>query len=57
MDENNNSKTNYSISIVIPCYNEIKTIESIIKKVKKATINYDREILVVDDYSTDGTRD
>lgn len=57
MDENNNSKTHYTISIVIPCYNEIKTIESIIKKVKKATINYDREIIVVDDYSTDGTRD
>ena len=43
------------ISIIIPCYNEIATINEIINKIIK-TISYDYEIIVVDDYSTDGTR-
>jgi glycosyltransferase involved in cell wall biosynthesis len=44
------------ISIIIPCYNEIATINEIINKIVK-TISYDYEIIVVDDYSTDGTRE
>ena len=44
------------ISIVIPCYNEISTIHQIIKKVKNEK-NYDKEIIVIDDFSTDGTRE
>ena len=44
------------ISIIIPCYNEIATINEIINKIIK-TISYDYEIIVVDDYSTDGTRE
>ena len=44
------------ISIVIPCYNEIATINEIINKILN-TVSYDYEIIVVDDYSTDGTRD
>tara|TARA_B100001250_G_C19665324_1_gene728974 strand:+ start:192 stop:878 length:687 start_codon:yes stop_codon:yes gene_type:complete len=43
------------ISIVIPCYNEKDTILEIINKVKKEN-NYEKEIIVIDDYSTDGTR-
>ncbi|QRN85530.1 glycosyltransferase family 2 protein [Clostridia bacterium] len=45
-----------SLSIIIPCYNEIETIEEIIKKVREVEIE-DQEIIVVDDCSTDGTRD
>lgn len=43
------------ISVVIPVFNEKKTIEEIIEKVKAVPI--DKEIIVVDDFSTDGTRD
>ncbi|PZR97087.1 MAG: glycosyl transferase, partial [Candidatus Chloroheliales bacterium] len=43
------------LSVVIPCYNEKDTIEQIIKRVKDAP--FDKEIIIVDDYSTDGTRD
>lgn len=45
-----------SLSIIIPCYNEIETIEVILKKVRQAPVE-DQEIIVVDDYSTDGTRE
>ena len=44
------------ISIVIPCFNEKNTILDIIEKVKKESI-YEKEIIVIDDYSTDGTRE
>lgn len=44
------------ISIVIPCYNEFDTISLIIEKIIK-TVSYDYEIIVIDDCSTDGTRE
>ena len=44
------------LSIIIPCYNESKTIISLINAVKKSPIT-DREIIVVDDGSKDGTCD
>jgi glycosyltransferase involved in cell wall biosynthesis len=43
------------ISVVIPCYNEKNTIEQIIKAVRAAAIE-NKEIIVVDDCSDDGTR-
>jgi len=42
------------LSIVIPCYNESDTIETIIEAVKACPYE-DREIILVDDCSTDGT--
>jgi glycosyltransferase involved in cell wall biosynthesis len=42
------------VSVVIPAYNEIKTIKEILKRVERVGIA--DEILVVDDGSTDGTR-
>lgn len=45
------------VSIVIPCYNEINTIEKIIKEVQSVQMPYEREIVIVDDCSKDGTRD
>lgn len=42
------------LSVIIPCYNEKNTIEQIIKAVLGSPIN--KEIIIVDDFSTDGTR-
>ena len=46
------------LSIVVPCYNEQQTILFLIDKVLAAYLpaKMDREIIIVDDYSTDGTR-
>jgi glycosyltransferase involved in cell wall biosynthesis len=44
------------LSIIIPCYNESSTIVSLINAVKQSPVN-DREIIIVDDGSKDGTRD
>jgi glycosyltransferase involved in cell wall biosynthesis len=43
------------ISVIIPCYNEKGTIEEIVQAVK--AVNIASEIIVVDDGSTDGTRE
>ncbi len=43
------------LSVVIPVFNEKKTIEEIVARVKAVPIY--KEIIVVDDFSTDGTRD
>ena len=43
------------LSIIMPVYNELQTIERIIKKVRNQELK-DIEIIVVDDFSTDGTR-
>ena len=47
------------ISIVVPVYNELSTIQRIIEKVSRvaADHNWDYEILIVDDGSSDGTRE
>ena len=44
------------LSVVIPCYNERATIRSIVEAVRKSPYP-EKEIIVVDDYSNDGTRD
>jgi glycosyltransferase involved in cell wall biosynthesis len=43
------------VSIVIPCYNEKNTIEQIVEAVRNAPLE-NREIIVVDDCSNDGTQ-
>jgi len=43
------------LSVIIPCFNEEKTIIDIINIVKKE-INENDEIIVIDDYSSDNTR-
>ena len=44
------------LSVIIPCFNEIKTINQIVEKIK-AEKNYTKEIIIIDDFSTDGTRE
>src|SRR3972149_5582618 len=43
------------ISIIMPVYNEKRYIEEIINRVLKTDI--EKELIIVDDFSTDGTRD
>jgi len=45
-----------TVSIVIPCFNELETIELIIDAVLASPVP-NKEVIVVDDCSTDGTRD
>ena len=44
------------LSVVIPCYNERSTIEAVVEAVRAAPVQ-DKEIIVVDDGSNDGTRE
>ena len=43
------------LSVVVPVYNEVKTIQTILDRIKKVAV--EKEIIVVDDFSTDGTRE
>jgi glycosyltransferase involved in cell wall biosynthesis len=46
------------LSVIIPVYNEYKTVEEMVSRVKKANIgDVEKEIIVVDDFSGDGTRE
>ena len=43
------------LSVVMPAYNEIETIEEIIGRV--LAVDLEKELLIIDDGSTDGTRE
>ncbi|MPZ13666.1 MAG: glycosyltransferase, partial [Chloroflexi bacterium] len=45
------------LSVLIPCYNERHTIEEIVRQIRAVETGLDAEIIVVDDGSTDGSRD
>ena len=47
---------NFKLSIIIPCYNEIDTIKELIFRVKNSQIQ-SKEIIIIDNCSTDGTRE
>ena len=52
-------KENFKLSILIPCYNEVSSIDLIINKVLKnlELFNFSNyEIVIVDDFSNDGTK-
>ena len=44
------------ISILIPCYNEIKTFEILLEQVLAQT-QFEKEIIIIDDFSNDGTKE
>ena len=44
------------LSIIIPVFNEVSTLEELVSRVKASPVD-DKEIILVDDFSTDGTRD
>ncbi len=43
------------LSVIVPVYNEKNTLRDIISRIKESPV--DKEIIIVDDYSTDGTRE
>ena len=45
------------LSIVIPVYNEAATLEELVNKVNGVDVGMEKEIVLVDDCSQDGTRD
>lgn len=45
------------LSIVIPVFNEVDTLNTIFERVKNVRLDIEKEIILVDDCSTDGTRD
>lgn len=44
------------LSVIIPCYNEVNSIDGVVKSVIDV-IGNEGEIIIVDDFSTDGTRE
>jgi glycosyltransferase involved in cell wall biosynthesis len=49
---------NKLLSVIIPVYNEVKTVQQIVQMVQLTdTSPYDKEIIIVDDGSRDGTQD
>ena len=52
----NETLRNFKLSIIIPCYNEIDTIQELIFRVKSSPI-HSKEIIIIDNCSTDGTRE
>ncbi|MCG8449528.1 MAG: glycosyltransferase family 2 protein, partial [Pirellulales bacterium] len=53
--ETESKKTPLAVSVVIPVYNERETIVEIVRRVQAVDVHH--EIVIVDDYSLDGTRD
>ncbi len=45
------------LSILIPVYNEKDTILEILRRIQTVNLSMEKEIIIVDDYSRDGTRD
>lgn len=45
----------FKLTIIIPCYNEEKTINEILTRVEKLT-NIEKQIIVIDDFSSDNSK-
>lgn len=45
------------LSVVIPAYNEKGTILELVRRVREVPLSIAKEIIIVDDFSTDGTRE
>ena len=53
--QNPSKRTDYLLSVVIPVFNELNTIGRILTRVAALPLNL--ELVIVDDFSTDGTRE
>ena len=45
-----------SLSVIVPVYNERNTVAEIVRRMRSVELPLEREIVIVDDGSTDGTR-
>jgi glycosyltransferase involved in cell wall biosynthesis len=45
------------VSVIIPVYNERKTVMTLLQKVARQPLSLHKELIIVDDFSTDGTRE
>src|SRR5262245_30458472 len=45
------------VSVIMPVFNELATIGEILERVRRAPVDAQIEVVVVDDCSTDGTRE
>jgi glycosyltransferase involved in cell wall biosynthesis len=43
------------VSVVMPVYNEVRTLEEILRRLVR--VDFQKEVIIVDDYSTDGSRE
>jgi glycosyltransferase involved in cell wall biosynthesis len=46
-----------TLSIIIPVYNELKTVMQLLQDVARQPVPLRKELIIVDDFSTDGTRE
>ena len=49
------NKINKTVTIIIPVFNEVNYIDNVINRVNK-NLKFKKQIIVIDDCSTDGTR-
>jgi len=52
----NKNEEKITLSVIVPCFNEINTLEQVICNIQNSPIN-SKEIIIVDDYSKDGSRE
>lgn len=43
------------LSVIMPVYNEVHTVERVVKRLLDVGIKVERELIIVDDASSDGT--
>ena len=47
----------HTLSVIIPVYNERQTVMQLLQQVARQPVNLHKELIIVDDCSTDGTRE
>jgi len=50
-------KMSESVSIIVPVFNEVRTVASVVDRLRAIPLPIDREIILVNDGSSDGTRE
>ena len=47
----------HTLSVIIPVYNERRTVMRLLRQVARQPLSLHKELIIIDDYSTDGTRE
>jgi glycosyltransferase involved in cell wall biosynthesis len=56
-DEENSLPQFHTLSVIIPVYNERQTVMRLLRRVARQPLSLHKELIIVDDFSTDGTRE